>query len=98
MTYLIFNVLSILFGLISLGMLSPFLDILFDTEGPAAKGVLFKETLRSLPLWQRWQVERMEAGKGWRAMPVRIRIGIGLSLKGPRPRRERSRAGGVDDS
>jgi subfamily B ATP-binding cassette protein MsbA len=34
--YLIFNVLSIIFGLISLGMLSPFLTILFQGEG--AKG------------------------------------------------------------
>jgi len=31
--YLIFNVLSIVFGLISLGMLSPFLTILFKGEG-----------------------------------------------------------------
>lgn len=31
--YMIFNILSILFGLISLGMLSPFLTILFQGEG-----------------------------------------------------------------
>ena len=33
-----FNILSIVFGLISLGMLSPFLDILFDND-PASHGV-----------------------------------------------------------
>jgi ATP-binding cassette, subfamily B, bacterial MsbA len=32
--YMIFNVLSIIFGLISLGMLSPFLDILFGAGAP----------------------------------------------------------------
>ena len=32
--YMIFNVLSIIFGLISLGMLSPFLDILFGAGSP----------------------------------------------------------------
>jgi len=32
--YMIFNILSIIFGLISLGMLSPFLDILFRSRGP----------------------------------------------------------------
>ncbi|HEV2355025.1 MAG TPA: ABC transporter ATP-binding protein [Puia sp.] len=37
--YMFFNVLSILFGLISLGMLSPFLDILFNNEGPGSKVV-----------------------------------------------------------
>lgn len=31
--YMIFNILSIVFGLISLGMLSPFLSILFDSGG-----------------------------------------------------------------
>ncbi|HEY4108361.1 ABC transporter ATP-binding protein [Puia sp.] len=31
--YMIFNILSIVFGLISLGMLSPFLSILFNNEG-----------------------------------------------------------------
>src|SRR5579872_6967565 len=31
--YMIFNILSIVFGLISLGMLSPFLTILFEGEG-----------------------------------------------------------------
>ena len=30
--YMIFNILSIIFGLISLGMLSPFLDILFPDK------------------------------------------------------------------
>ena len=34
--YMVFNVLSIIFGLISLGMLSPFLDILFK-DGAAAQ-------------------------------------------------------------
>ncbi|HLI93740.1 MAG TPA: ABC transporter ATP-binding protein [Puia sp.] len=37
--YMFFNILSILFGLISLGMLSPFLDILFTSGGPGSKGV-----------------------------------------------------------
>ncbi|HXB94825.1 MAG TPA: ABC transporter ATP-binding protein, partial [Puia sp.] len=35
--YMIFNILSIVFGLISLGMLSPFLAILFNEGGPGAK-------------------------------------------------------------
>ncbi|HTI94360.1 MAG TPA: ABC transporter ATP-binding protein [Puia sp.] len=35
--YMIFNILSIVFGLISLGMLSPFLDILFKDGAPAAQ-------------------------------------------------------------
>ncbi len=33
--YLFFNILSLLFGLISVGMLSPFLDILFNNGGKA---------------------------------------------------------------
>jgi len=37
--YMFFNVLSIVFGLISLGMLSPFLDILFKEGAPAAQQV-----------------------------------------------------------
>jgi len=37
--YLIFNVLSIVFGLISLGMLSPFLTILFQSEGGNGQSV-----------------------------------------------------------
>src|SRR5215467_1703866 len=37
--YLIFNVLSIVFGLISLGMLSPFLAILFKGEGGNGQSV-----------------------------------------------------------
>ena len=37
--YMIFNVLSIIFGLISLGMLSPFLDLLFGASAPANKPV-----------------------------------------------------------
>ena len=36
---MIFNVLSIIFGLISLGMLSPFLDLLFGASAPATKQV-----------------------------------------------------------
>ncbi|MBS1661116.1 MAG: ABC transporter ATP-binding protein, partial [Bacteroidetes bacterium] len=35
--YMFFNILSIVFGLISLGMLSPFLDILFREGGTAAQ-------------------------------------------------------------
>ncbi len=35
-----FNILSIVFGLISLGMLSPFLDILFNTGKPGSKGAV----------------------------------------------------------
>jgi subfamily B ATP-binding cassette protein MsbA len=35
--YMFFNILSIVFGLISLGMLSPFLDILFKEGAPAAQ-------------------------------------------------------------
>lgn len=35
--YMFFNILSIIFGLISLGMLSPFLDILFKEGAPAAQ-------------------------------------------------------------
>ncbi|HXB06074.1 MAG TPA: ABC transporter ATP-binding protein [Puia sp.] len=38
---MIFNILSILFGLISLGMLSPFLSILFDNGGAAGQPVTF---------------------------------------------------------
>jgi len=38
-TYMIFNVLSIVFGLISLGMLSPFLDILFPDKSSASQKV-----------------------------------------------------------
>ena len=38
--YMIFNVLSIIFGLISLGMLSPFLDLLFGASAPANKSNL----------------------------------------------------------
>jgi subfamily B ATP-binding cassette protein MsbA len=34
-----FNILSLLFGLISVGMLSPFLDILFNSGKPGSKGV-----------------------------------------------------------
>jgi subfamily B ATP-binding cassette protein MsbA len=34
-----FNILSIVFGLISVGMVSPFLDILFDND-PSSKGVI----------------------------------------------------------
>ncbi len=30
--YMFFNILSIVFGLISVGMLSPFLDILFNND------------------------------------------------------------------
>jgi subfamily B ATP-binding cassette protein MsbA len=37
--YMIFNILSIIFGLISLGMLSPFLDLLFGASAPAAQKV-----------------------------------------------------------
>jgi subfamily B ATP-binding cassette protein MsbA len=37
--YLIFNLLSIVFGLISLGMLSPFLEILFGAGAPAGQPV-----------------------------------------------------------
>jgi len=37
--YLIFNVLSILFGLISLGMLSPFLTLLFQGEGGTGRSM-----------------------------------------------------------
>jgi ATP-binding cassette, subfamily B, bacterial MsbA len=37
--YMIFNVLSIIFGLISLGMLSPFLDLLFGASAPTTKQV-----------------------------------------------------------
>ena len=37
--YLFFNILSILFGVLSVGMLSPFLDILFDSDGGASKGL-----------------------------------------------------------
>lgn len=37
--YMIFNVLSIIFGLISLGMLSPFLDLLFGASAPATQKV-----------------------------------------------------------
>ena len=37
--YLFFNILSILFGVVSVGMLSPFLDILFDSDGGASKGL-----------------------------------------------------------
>lgn len=36
--YMFFNILSIVFGLISLGMLSPFLDILFREGGSASSG------------------------------------------------------------
>jgi subfamily B ATP-binding cassette protein MsbA len=36
--YMFFNILSIVFGLISVGMLSPFLDILFNND-PSRKGV-----------------------------------------------------------
>ena len=32
-----FNILSLVFGLISVGMLSPFLDILFNTMIPVLK-------------------------------------------------------------
>src|SRR5258708_36987529 len=35
--YMIFNILSVIFGLISLGMLSPFLDILFKEGAPASQ-------------------------------------------------------------
>jgi subfamily B ATP-binding cassette protein MsbA len=35
--YMFFNILSIVFGLISLGMLSPFLDILFKEGAPAGQ-------------------------------------------------------------
>ncbi len=38
--YMFFNILSIVFGLISVGMLSPFLDILFNND-PSPKGVHF---------------------------------------------------------
>jgi len=38
--YMIFNILSILFGLISLGMLSPFLTILFNQGGAGAAPTL----------------------------------------------------------
>lgn len=34
-----FNILSLVFGLISVGMLSPFLDILFNNGTPGSKGV-----------------------------------------------------------
>jgi len=34
-----FNILSLLFGLVSVGMLSPFLDILFNSGKPGQKGV-----------------------------------------------------------
>lgn len=37
--YMIFNILSILFGLISLGMLSPFLTILFQGEGNGGQAI-----------------------------------------------------------
>ncbi|HUB62477.1 MAG TPA: ABC transporter ATP-binding protein [Puia sp.] len=37
--YMFFNVLSLLFGLVSVGMLSPFLDILFNSGKPGSKGV-----------------------------------------------------------
>ncbi len=37
--YMIFNVLSIIFGLISLGMLSPFLDLLFGASAPSTQQV-----------------------------------------------------------
>jgi len=37
--YMIFNILSIIFGLISLGMLSPFLDLLFGASAPATQKV-----------------------------------------------------------
>lgn len=37
--YMFFNILSLLFGLISVGMLSPFLDILFTGGARGAKGV-----------------------------------------------------------
>jgi len=37
--YMIFNILSIVFGLISLGMLSPFLTILFAGEGGQTQGM-----------------------------------------------------------
>lgn len=37
--YLFFNILSILFGVLSVGMLSPFLDILFDSDGSTSKGL-----------------------------------------------------------
>jgi len=36
---MIFNILSIIFGLISLGMLSPFLDLLFGASAPASQKV-----------------------------------------------------------
>ncbi len=35
-----FNILSLVFGLISVGMLSPFLDILFNTGKPGSKGAV----------------------------------------------------------
>src|SRR6202000_1573106 len=35
--YMFFNILSIIFGLISLGMLSPFLEILFSEGAPASQ-------------------------------------------------------------
>jgi len=35
--YMIFNILSIVFGLVSLGMLSPFLTILFSESGPGSQ-------------------------------------------------------------
>jgi subfamily B ATP-binding cassette protein MsbA len=37
--YMFFNVLSILFGVVSVGMLSPFLDVIFDTGNANGKGV-----------------------------------------------------------
>jgi subfamily B ATP-binding cassette protein MsbA len=37
-----FNILSLLFGLISVGMLSPFLDLLFNSGKPSPKGVPFQ--------------------------------------------------------
>src|SRR5579859_6260300 len=37
--YMIFNILSIVFGLISLGMLSPFLSLLFDQDGSKGQAV-----------------------------------------------------------
>ncbi|HXD79553.1 MAG TPA: ABC transporter ATP-binding protein [Puia sp.] len=42
--YMFFNILSLLFGLMSLGMLSPFLDIIFDTGQAGAKGVTLHST------------------------------------------------------
>ena len=37
--YMVFNILSVVFGLISLGMLSPFLTILFEGEGSSGQAI-----------------------------------------------------------